>query len=144
MTTYRRVSKPEEEYKAARKRRAGNGIRPLSAEAALPAVYRRATNDNGPLSSADVGTLQRSVGNQTTTQLLSERAVGQAGVVQRALEEEEDPTCPGSKIRSEGQGKGLGTGEGAGPLGVPTEEEQGERYGQAEGTTAGPEQEEWD
>lgn len=27
--------------------------------------------------------------------------------------------CPGSKIRSGGQGKGLGRGGGKGPLGVP-------------------------
>ena len=27
--------------------------------------------------------------------------------------------CPGSKIRSGGQGRGLGTGGGRGPLGVP-------------------------
>lgn len=27
--------------------------------------------------------------------------------------------CPGSKLRSAGQGQGLGTGRGKGPLGVP-------------------------
>lgn len=27
--------------------------------------------------------------------------------------------CPGSKIRSQGQGRGLGTGKNRGPIGVP-------------------------
>jgi hypothetical protein len=144
VATYRRIRKSEEEYRAAKKRQEANRIRPLLAQAALPAVYRRVTNNTGPLSSADVGVLQRSVGNQTTTKLLSERADDQFRVIQRSLDEEEDLACPGSKIRSEGQGKGLGFGAGEGPLGIPTEEEWGERYGQGEGPIAEPEQEEWD
>jgi len=31
--------------------------------------------------------------------------------------------CPGSKIRSAGQGRGEGTGEGSGPAGYPKDEE---------------------
>lgn len=34
-------------------------------------------------------------------------------------DEEEDPSCPGGKIRSGGKGKGLGRGEGEGPKGEP-------------------------
>ena len=101
-------------------------------------------DSNGPLSSADVGVLQRSVGNRTTAQLLSERADDQDRAVQRSLDEEEELPCPGSKIRSEGQGKGLGFGQGEGPIGEPTEEERGERYGQSEGPIGGSEEEERD
>lgn len=144
MATSRRIRRSEEEHKAAEKRRETNRIRPPLAEAALPAAYRRATDSTGTLSSADVGVLQRTVGNRTTTQLLSERVEDQDRTVQRSLDEEEELACPGSKIRSGGQGKGLGFGLGEGPIGEPTEEERGERYGQGEGTIAGPEEEEWD
>jgi hypothetical protein len=139
---YRRIRLSEQEYKAVKKRRETNRIHPLLTEAALPAAYRRITNSIGPLSSADVGVLQRSVGNRTTSQVLSERADDQALVVQRSPDEEEELPCPGSKIRSEGQGKGLGYGQGEGPIGEPTEEEPGERYGQGEGPIAEPEEEE--
>jgi hypothetical protein len=139
---YRRIRLSEEEYKVAKKRRPASRIHPLLTEAALPAVYRRAAASKGPLSSADVGVLQRSVGNQTTTQLLSGRAGDPASVVQRSLDEEEELPCPGSEIGSEGQGKGLGFGQGEGPIGQPTEEEWGERYGQGEGPITEPEEEE--
>ena len=130
MPTFRRLGKSEEEYKAVQKRRETDRIRPLSTEAALPAVYRRATDSAGPLSSVDVGVLQRTVGNRTTIQLLGDRLKGQNRTIQRSLDEEEELECPGSEIRSGGEGKGLGLGLGEGPIGEPTEEEWGERYGQ--------------
>ena len=142
MANYRRIRKSEEEYKTVKKRRETDRARPLSTEAALPAVYRRATDSTGPLSPADVGVLQRAVGNRTTTQLLDERVKDQARAVQRSLDEGEEPGCPGSKISSGGEGKGLGFGLGEGPIGEPTEEEWGERYGQGEGPTVEPEKEE--
>jgi hypothetical protein len=124
VATYRRVKRSEEEYSAATKRREANRTRSLSTEASLPAVYRRAAASNGPLSPADVRVLERSVGNRTTVQVLSERAGEQTPVVQRSLDEE-DPACPGGKIRSEGQGKGLGFGQGEGPI-AGREKEEGE------------------
>jgi len=33
--------------------------------------------------------------------------------------------CPGSKIRSKGQGRGLGRGQGRGPKGVPIKQKGG-------------------
>ena len=123
MATYRRLGKSEEEYKAVKKRREMDRARPLSTEAALPAVYRRATDSAGPLSSADVGVLQRTVRNRTTVHLLGDRFEDQNQAIQRSLDEEEELACPGSKIRSGGQGKGLGYGRGEGPIGEPTEEE---------------------
>jgi hypothetical protein len=142
MATYRRLRKPEEEYRAVGKRPETDRTRPLSTEAALPAVYRRATDSAGPLRSTDAGVLQRAVGNRTTAQLLSERTEDQNRAVQLSLDEEEELACPGSKIRSGGQGKGLGFGLGKGPVGEPTEEEWGERNGQGEGTIVEPEEDE--
>ena len=139
MATYRRLRKSEEEYKAVKKRRETDRGHPLPTEAALPAVYRRATDSAGPLRPADVGVLQRAVGNRTTAQLLSERVEDQNRAVQLSPDEEEELVCPGSKIRSGGQGKGLGFGLGEGPIGEPTEEEWGERYGQGEGPLVEPE-----
>ena len=39
------------------------------------------------------------------------------------LEDEEEPSCPGGKIRSGGKGKGLGRGKGKGPIGSPLAKE---------------------
>lgn len=142
MATYRRLRKSEEEYKAVKKRRETDRIRPLSTEAALPAVYRRATDSAGSLRPADLAVLQRAVGNRTTVQLLSERVEDQNRAVQLSLDEEEELACPGSKISSGGQGKGLGFGLGEGPIGEPTEQEWGERYGQGEGPIVEPEEDE--
>jgi len=33
--------------------------------------------------------------------------------------DDEEPSCPGSKIRSKGKGQGLGRGKGKGPIGIP-------------------------
>jgi hypothetical protein len=46
--------------------------------------------------------------------------------IQRSAGQEDDlidELCPGSKIRSAGQGRGEGTGEGQGPIGYPKDEE---------------------
>jgi hypothetical protein len=142
VVSYRRLRKSEEEYRAVKKRRETDRARPLSTEAALPAVYRRVTDSAGPLRSADVEVLQRAVGNRTTAQLLSERVEDQNRAVQLSLDEEEELACPGSEIRSGGQGKGLGFGQGEGPIGEPTEEEWGERYGQGEGPIVESEEDE--
>jgi hypothetical protein len=141
MATYRRLRRSEEEYKATKKRREASKIRPLSAEAALPTVYQRATDSDGPLRSTDVPVLQRTVGNRTTVQLLDDRFEDRNQAIQRSLDEEE-LACPGSKIRSGGQGKGLGFGLGEGPIAAPTEVEWGERYGQGEGSVLEQEEEE--
>jgi hypothetical protein len=138
MATYRRLRKSEEEDRAVKKRREIDRVRPLSTEAALPAVYQRATDSAGPLSSADVGVLQRVVGNRTTTQLLSERVEDQNRAVQLSVDEEEELECPGSRIRSGGEGRGLGLGLGEGPIGEPAEEEWGE------GPTVEPGEDEWE
>ncbi|MBN1135315.1 MAG: hypothetical protein JXM73_01950 [Anaerolineae bacterium] len=101
------------------------GVQPVS-----PAAFQH-TGDASSLSPGNVLQLQRTVGNRAVEQLLSARTAEQAAEVdqpsiQRSLEEEEEVTglpCPGSKIRSEGQGRGEGTGKGAGPIGYPKDEE---------------------
>ena len=86
---------------------------------------QRTTDGAGSLSQADVLQLQRTVGNQAVEQILEDRVPGQTAEasqssIQRSAEQEEDlidELCPGSKIRSAGQGRGEGTGGGKGPIG---------------------------
>lgn len=53
-----------------------------------------------------------------------ERASAYCAVIQRKVEEEN--TCPGGRIKSEGQGRGIGIGKGQGPIGVPIKKKMSE------------------
>jgi hypothetical protein len=113
------------------KRRDAKAIRDAEVEPAYPTALQRITDGAGSMSQADVLQLQRTVGNRAVEQLLKDRVPGQTAEasqssIQRSAEQEEDligELCPGSKIRSAGQGRGEGTGEGQGPIGYPKDEE---------------------
>lgn len=87
---------------------------------------QHAAPDMSAVSPSDVLHLQRTIGNRAAEQFIQDRSAGQAQPVQRTPEEEEEPECPGSEIRSGGEGRGEGVGEGRGPLGVPVGEEERE------------------
>ena len=114
MPTFRRMKKREEKdatvKRPAVKRTDDHQVEQTPADANL-------------LSPSGVLQLQRTIGNRAVVQLIKERSAGQEQPVQRSLEEEEELECPGSMIRSGGEGKGQGVGQGQGPLGQPTEEE---------------------
>ena len=103
-----------------KKRRATNRTDVAQVQPVYPADFQRTTDDGNSLSPANVLQLQRTVGNRAVEQLLEDRTAGQpaeAGQpsIQRSAEQEEDLMdllCPGSKIRSAGQGRGEGTGKG--------------------------------
>ena len=108
-----------------KKRQDARTKRDAEVEPAYPTAVQRITDGAGSLSQADVLQLQRTVGNQSVEQLLKDRVPGQTteasqSSIQRSAEQEEDlidELCPGSKIRSAGQGRGEGTGGGKGPIG---------------------------
>lgn len=113
-----------------KKQRTANEPDVAEVQPVSPAAFKH-TDDVSSLSPTNVLQLQRTVGNRAVEQLLSARTAGQADEagqpsIQRSLEQEEEllePPCPGSKIRSAGQGRGEGTGEGKGPIGYPKDEE---------------------
>jgi len=115
MPTFRRMKKSEEK----------------DAKVQRPAIQKtddhqveQTPADANLLSASGVLQLQRTIGNRAVVQLIEERSAGQGQPVQRGAEEEEELECPGSMIRSGGEGKGQGVGQGQGPLGLPTEEER--------------------
>jgi hypothetical protein len=132
MPTYRMktLKEPEDILK---KRREANRTDVAQVEPVHPAGFQRTTDDVNSLSPTNVLQLQRTVGNRAVGQLLDARTAEQAAetgqqVIQRSAEQEEEEDlmealCPGSKIRSGGQGRGEGTGEGKGPIGYPKDEE---------------------
>jgi hypothetical protein len=130
MTMFRRKSLKEPDD-ILKKRRDTEATKIAKVEPVPPAVFQHTADAAGSLSQADVLQLQHTVGNQAVEQLLKVRVPGptaEASVqsIQRSAEQEEDlidELCPGSKIRSAGQGRGEGTGEGRGPIGYPKDEE---------------------
>jgi len=113
-----------------KKQRTANEPNLAEVQPVSPAAFKH-TDNVSSLSPANVLQLQRTVGNRAVEQLLSARTAEQAAdinqpPIQRSLEQEEELPglpCPGSKIRSAGQGRGEGTGEGGGPIGYPKDEE---------------------
>jgi len=130
MSTFR-MKTPKEPDDIPKKRRAANRPDVAEVQPVYPAGFQRTTEGVNSLSPANVLQLQRTVGNQAVEQLLKDRTPEQAAEtgqpsIQRSLEQEEELLglpCPGSKIRSGGQGRGEGTGEGTGPIGYPKDEE---------------------
>jgi hypothetical protein len=126
-----RMKTPKEPDDILKQMRQPNKTDVAQAEPAQPANFRFTADTVSALSPASVLQLQRTVGNRTVEQLLAGQSVPQATEagqpsIQRSLDqEEEEPElpCPGSKIRSGGQGRGEGTGEGKGPLSYPKDEE---------------------
>jgi hypothetical protein len=130
MPTFRMKSLKEPDD-LVKKRRDAKTMRGAEVEPVYPTALQRITDGAGSLSQADVLQLQRTVGNQSVEQLLKDRMPGQTteasqSSIQRSAEQEDDlidELCPGSKIRSAGQGRGEGTGGGKGPIGYPKDEE---------------------
>ena len=130
MSTFRMKSLKEPDD-ILKKRRDATTMRDAEIEPAYPTALQRTVDGAGSMSQADVLQLQRTVGNRAVEQLLKDRVPDQTAEVsqssiQRSAEQEEDlidELCPGSKIRSAGQGRGEGTGEGQGPIGYPKDEE---------------------
>jgi hypothetical protein len=125
-----RMKAPKEPDDVLKQMRQSNKTEAAQVEPAYPANIRFTADAASALSPASVLQLQRTAGNRAVEQLLATQPVEQvteAGQpsIQRGLEEEEmlELPCPGSKIRSGGQGRGEGTGEGKGPIGCPKDEE---------------------
>jgi hypothetical protein len=131
MPTYRRMKAQKEADDTLKQLQAANRTRAAVVQPVYPANLQRIPDDVSSLSPANVLQLQRRVGNRAVEQLLKGRTrvqVAETGPqsIQRSVEEEEelmDLVCPGSKIRSGGQGRGEGVGGGEGPIGSPKDEE---------------------
>ena len=115
MTTFRRMKKSEEKDAT---------VKRPAIQKADDHQIEQSPPDANLLSPSGVLQLQRTIGNRAVAQLIEERPAGQEQSVQRSPEEEDELECPGSMIRSGGEGKGQGVGQGQGPVGLPTEEER--------------------
>jgi hypothetical protein len=126
-----RMKNSHERNDVFKKSRPADKIDTTKAVPAHPADFPFTTRDVSLLSPASVLQLQRTVGNRAAEQLLGTRPVEQTAEaaqpsIQRSSEQEDELlglACPGSKIRSSGQGRGEGTGEGQGPVGYPKDED---------------------
>jgi hypothetical protein len=130
MSPYRQIRLPKEPDDLLKKRRMTNSTR-VPAMRTVDAHGSQRTLDNvNSMSPTGVLQLQQTVGNRAVERLLEKNSAEQATSgsqqsIQRSIEEEEELICPGSKIRSGGQGRGEGYGEGKGPIGNPKDEEWG-------------------
>ena len=117
MSNYSRLRIPEEHRIL--KTQEVEAKSPTAAQPLLPPSVKRATGRIASLSPSNVLQLQRMVGNQTVVQMVQDEQS-----LQRAVLDEDDLLCPGSKIRSGGLGRGEGVGQGKGPIGRPFDEER--------------------
>ena len=130
MSKYHQIRIPKEAEKTLKKRPETSRTRDTSRQPDLSPGAERSPASAGRLSPTNVLQLQRTVGNQAVEHLLANRTAGQMTKttqqpIQRSIEEEEELICPGSKIRSDGQGRGEGYGEDKGPIRNPKDEEWG-------------------
>ncbi len=131
MATPRR-KRPKKQDEILKRQRQATESKVDEVEPMYPADSQATTGNADHMSPAGLLQLQHAVGNLAVGQLLAARGreqvdEGDQPSIQRNPEQEEeelvDLECPGSKIRSGGEGRGEGTGEGAGPIGYPKDEE---------------------